>query len=404
MMLRFLIITIISLPIFLNAQIQKGSFGVSGNFQILHKKNPDKSPFFNHQQLFVTLPTIDYYVTKRLSIGGSAQFINFSSVNRGGEMRQKLIYLNPHLKFGVNWRRNHFFLSASAVYLKHTVNNIPPITKEFASYLGAGFQLFLTKNIAWENWLQFPFILANDPRFDVDAHYSSGLKFYLNGISDRPMHTELFDYYLDKHNIRIGLNMNGFKYFDTKTSLFDRVDWTYQNFFRDFFVFYLDYKLEKNEDPLISEIGYRIFRFKTGFETYFSLTDDWYILAKTGAAFTNTDYAFSYRLRTSFGVDLGLSLAYFFPEKAVLRAGVDWQNTYAGGFETYYSNVLPYVGWEVFLSPKISIEPRLVGYFYQSEEVFRFSQTFTTVKAKEQNLLFEVKFKTLFYRSHGFFK
>lgn len=398
---RSLVIILLLLPICLTAQIQKGSFGISSHLQFLYKKNPQKDPFYNTSQVFVSLPAVDYFLTKNLSVGGTASFSFFTSLNRGGLINQRLTYLNPHVKLGVNWRQSYFFISASGVYFKNKTN-LEPDQKEFASYLGAGFQLFLSKNIAWESWIQFPFILANDPRFDVDTYYNSGLKFYLNNISERTISTDLYDYYLDKHNIRIGLNMNGFKYFDIKTSLFDKVNLSYENFFRDFFVFYLDYKLDKNEDPLIREINYNIFSVKTGFRTYFSLSNHWYITAKTGMAVTNTDYAFSYRLRRSFGLDVGLGLAYFFPKKAVAKLGVDWQNTYSGGFTTNYSNILPYVGWEIFVSPKISLEPRLTAYFYQSKEEFRFGQTFNIVETKEQNLLFEIRLRTLFYRDKGF--
>ena len=136
---HFLLILLLICPTFLQAQVQKGTFAITDNFRILYKKNPQESPFIANPQLNVSLPTMDYYLSKNWSIGGSASLVSYATIGQGAAVRKKQIQINPHLKFGVNWRRHNLFLSASAVYLKQTGFDNSVEVKELATYLGAGF-------------------------------------------------------------------------------------------------------------------------------------------------------------------------------------------------------------------------------------------------------------------------
>jgi hypothetical protein len=398
---RFFLVFLFLIPLLAGAQIEKGSIGLTGNLNILrYDISSNSTPFF--KRIFaLNTPNIDYFLSKNWSVGGSMSYFKFSSLGKGFEIETTQFLINPHVKYGVNYKRIQVFLSLSGSYFKQKQDDGFEGIDELATYVGTGFQWFFAKNVAWENWFQFPFVLQKDPILNTDIRYFSGLKFYLNAGKSFEFEGDLFDYYLNDHNIRFGLNLNGFIYFNQETYLFDQIDWSYQNFFRDYFVFYVEFKADKNEGQTFFQLNSAVSRIKAGFHTYLPLNKKWYIQLTTGLLSTNTDYTFTYRLENMLGYDLGMSVQYFFPKRAIVKVGWDWQNTFRSRFSSSVSNHLPYVGWEIFLNNQVSIEP-LISYQFYKSKVETFSNPFFNVEeVKEQNLLFELKLRTLFHRNKG---
>lgn len=400
---QLLIFLLTFTPFFLNAQVQKGSIGMMGNVNFLSKEIIENSPFTGNPQTFFNFPTVDFYLSKRWSIGGSLLSNQFKLFQQSSSNHVNQFEFKPHLKYGVNFSKFNFFLSASGHFIKHW-GSIPSLDMdEFGANVGLGIQWFLTPNIALETWWQVPIFNEFQPFLNRDLIYSFGLKFYNHKHSKSQFPTDLYDYYLDEYNIRFGFNSFGFQIFDGNSpNLFSRFQFSYENYFKDYFLFYLDYQKQNDLPQIVDDLETSVFRLKMGFKTYFPLNNGYYLTLKTGLLSTDADAFFTRVTRGSFGLDLGGGLEYFFPKKAVLKCGVNWQGTATFDFRATYSNVSPYMGLEIFLNQQISLEPRLNYFIFNAEEEVNSFPNFEIVKTAERSVIFEVKFRTLIYRDKGF--
>jgi len=387
----------------LNAQVQKGSVGIVGELKFLNKEVIDNSLLIGSPQTFFTFPTVDYYFSKRWSAGGSFSFNKFNLSTRVGEAKIQQVTFQPHVKYGINFSNFNFFISASSYFFKETSDKVILEVNEFGAKVGTGLQWFISPNIALETWWQVPVFSEFAPNLYRDLTYTFGLKFYNHKNSKRRLPTDLFDYYLDEYNIRFGFNTQGFQIFQRDNRLFSNFQFSYENFFKDYFVFYLNYRGQNDLNQVFESVRVAGSRLNIGFKTYFPFKEGYYFTLKTGLVRTNTDAFFTRVIRGSFGLNFGAGLEYFFPKKAVLKGGINWQGTATFDFRATYSNAVPYLGLEYFINRQISIEPRLNYFLFNAEEEINSFPNFEIVETKERTVIFEIRIRTLIYREAGFF-
>ena len=388
------------------AQIQKGSFGLSANLTGLHNINPTILPFDPSPQTFIQIPYFDYYLTKNIAIGGSGGYArNLQTINQFNKpptiIKTSQHFFNPHLKYAINWQKANFFLSISAIYAKQVSQQADLSYKEWGSQVGAGFQFFLTKQIAWETWLQVPFLLQKDPVTAVDMSYFSGLKFYLNHAAITPDSMDLYDYYLDKYNIRFGLNLQGLQQYGQEGALFNKFDLVYENFLKDYFLFYLNMSFYNNNGQPLRELRDKNYHFQFGFTMYFPLKESYYFVGELGVLSTNAGYGFHEKITNALGFQLGGSFQYFAPKISVYKLGTILRNTYGSGLRETHLTLVPFAGWEIFVNKNISIEPRLNYIYRQSEKELLSNNRFIFEQKQDSSWLFELKLRTLIYRTRG---
>jgi hypothetical protein len=408
MPLRLLFFLTLFIPLSSIAQLEKGDIGIFGDVDFFYKYQGDSGPFITTPQVNFRTPTIDYYFKNKHAIGGSFAYNSFKILENNEFVRYQQFLFRPHVKYGLNVKKFNFFLSASGQYFKQSVGESSAVIEDLSMRVGTGGQWFLSRNISLEMWLQYVLVSNNSPNLNPDFTYTFGLKFYNKSYEKIHLNRELYDYYLDEYNIRLGFNSRGFQTINIiaglDAPLFSRFDFSYQNFFRDYFVFYTDYRWQNDFEQNVDAIRLPGYRLKFGFETYFPITNQFYFNIKSGLVSTNVDAFFTTLAENSFGADLGGSFIYFFPKRAVLKTGFDWQATASGRFEATYQSLMPYVGLEYFLNETVSIEPQLRHITFRAEEEIRTQQIFDVVKTSSSSFVFELKFRTLIYRSSGIFQ
>lgn len=408
MSIRLLFLFFLFLPFFSIAQLEKGDIGIFGDAVFFYKYKSDTNPIISTPQISFQSPIIDYYYTEKHAFGGSFAYNSFEILNNNDFVRNQQFLFKPHVKYGLNVGKFNFFLSASGQYFKQSTEGASAETEDVSMRIGTGGQWFLSRNISLETWLQYVLVSSNNLNLNSDFTYTLGLKFYNKSYEKIHLNRELYDYYLDKYNIRLGFNSRGFQFVNIlggiDTPLFSRFDLSYQNFFRDYFIFYLDYRWQNDFEQFADAIRVPGYRLKFGFETYFPVTNQFYLVLTTGLIATNVDAFFTTIAGDGFGGDVGGSFVYFFPKRTIIKAGFDWQGTASGQLRDRNQSLIPYIGLEYFLNETISVEPQLSHVSFRGSEEIQTQQIFDVIKTSSSSFVFELKFRTLIYRSRGIFK
>lgn len=358
--------------------------------------------FLNHMpDISFRSSTFDYFITNRLSIGGAFQYQSASYIDRNVLQEFKRLDINPHIKFGQYWQNVGIFTSASVLFREDSGTALPNKRKDVSTFIGVGFLAQVFPNLGVNGWYRIPLTTEFNSTLRRDFSFSLGLQLFFNKEKVRVSDGPLWDYYFNKHNLRIYLNYLNIGSFSEPKRLLNSFEFTFRNSILDFLDFYLEYKKVDNENARRVGGDYNGRRIAFGLITTLKIDQQFFVGITTGIVNHNTDANFEYEFSNSTGLDIRLQLQYFFKRNGIIRTGVNWQATGLRFPITEKFQMHPFIGFEVFGSKRFSLEPRL-AYQITRFQMERF-QPNEIIEYEDRGWAFQMIIRTLISRKRGIF-